>query len=152
MTNQVEQGKDSASRNTRGIIEDLESRRHPNKIPTKSWSPNNHLVRQGDPTRIQAMKNLSSMLARINMVTNKILLKNRDVLVSNIMSINNHMPAITPQTGTYKPKNNMMHINITNEDDQVSTNHQLGIEWSKTNMDLKMEVKLRKLLQLCPQL
>ncbi len=31
MTNQVEQGKDNASRNTRGIIENLESSGHPNK-------------------------------------------------------------------------------------------------------------------------
>lgn len=62
------------------------------------------------------------------------------------------MPAITPQTGMYKPKSNMMHTNITNKDDKVSTNHQLGIEWSETIMDFKMEVKLRKLLQLCPQL
>jgi hypothetical protein len=31
MTNQVEQGKDSALRNIRRIIEDLEFRGHPNK-------------------------------------------------------------------------------------------------------------------------
>jgi len=68
------------------------------------------------------------------------------------MPINNHMPTVTPQTGMYKPKSNMMHTKIANEHDQVSTNHQLGTKWSKTIMDLKMEVKLRKLLQLCPQL
>ncbi len=87
-----------------------------------------------------------------NMATSKILSKNKDVSISNNMSINNRMLAITPQIDMYQPKNNMMHIKITNEDDQVSINHQLGTEWSETIMDLKMEVKLGKLLQLCPQL
>jgi hypothetical protein len=124
----------------------------PIRIPTKSWSPNNHFVHQGKPTRVEAMKNLSIMPISTNMATSKILSKNKDVSISNNMSINNRMLAITPQIDMYQPKNNMMHIKITNEDDQVSINHQLGTEWSETIMDLKMEVKLGKLLQLCPQL
>jgi hypothetical protein len=98
------------------------------------------------------MKNLNSMPTSTNMATSKILSKNKDVSISSSMPINNHMPTITPQTGMYQPKSNMMHTKITNEDGQVSINHQLGTEWSETTMDLKMEVKLGKLLQLCPQL
>jgi hypothetical protein len=57
------------------------------------------------------------------MATNKILSKNKDMSISSNISINNHMPTITPQTGMYQPKSNMMHTKITNEDDQVSFNH-----------------------------
>ncbi len=36
----------------------------------------------------------------------------------------------------------MMHIKIADENIQLRFNHHLQIEWSKTIMDLKMEVKL----------
>lgn len=68
------------------------------------------------------------MPTNTNMAIGKILSKNKDVSVSSSMSINNHMPVVTPQTSMHKPKNNMMHIKITNEDDQVSTSHQLGTD------------------------
>jgi hypothetical protein len=68
------------------------------------------------------------MPTNTKMAISKILSKNKDVSVSSSMPINNHMPVITPQTGMYQPKSNMMHIKITNEDDQVSTNHRLGTD------------------------
>jgi hypothetical protein len=41
--NQVEQGKDNASRNTQGIIEDLEFRGHPNNNSYKKLVTNQPL-------------------------------------------------------------------------------------------------------------
>jgi hypothetical protein len=43
-----------------------------------------------------------------------------------------------------------MHTKIVVEDINLSTDHQLGTDLSEAIMDLKMEVKLGKLLQLCP--
>jgi hypothetical protein len=60
------------------------------------------------------------------------------------------MPIANSQVDMYQPQNNIMHIKT--KDNQLATNHQLGTNMFKSIMDLKMEVKLGKLLQLCPHL
>lgn len=71
MMSQMGQGKDNALRSIWGITKHSNLEDILEMLPIESWSPNNHFVCQGEPTRIDAMKNWSKMPFNINMLTLK---------------------------------------------------------------------------------